>query len=81
MRPIIQNVRVNQVTLIDSGAETVSEVSTILDYFDIAVDSKNKEKTERCFYTTGSTQMFQEIASGWLGLEEMNVEQIKLGSH
>ncbi|AOA00396.1 glutamate racemase [Carnobacterium divergens] len=81
LRPIIQNVMGKQVTLIDSGAETVSEVSTILDYFDIAVDSKNKEKSERCFYTTGSTQMFQEIASGWLGLEEMNVEQIKLGSH
>ncbi|MCI2016565.1 MAG: glutamate racemase, partial [Lactobacillus sp.] len=36
LRPLIQNVMGDDVTLIDSGAETVSEVSMLLDYFDIA---------------------------------------------
>ena len=36
LRPVIQNVMGSHVTLIDSGAETVGEVSMLLDYFDIA---------------------------------------------
>lgn len=79
LRPIIQNTLGDSVTLIDSGAETVSEVSTILDYFNLAVDSQNKEKSERNFYTTGSTQMFHAIASEWLQLEDLAVEHITLG--
>lgn len=81
LRPIIQNVIGEDVTLIDSGAETISEVSTILDYFNLAEDSSsNKQQpAERQFYTTGSEQMFYDIASQWLGLEEMTVEQIRLG--
>src|SRR5699024_9009855 len=35
LRPIIQNVMGENVTLIDSGAETVGEVSMLLDYFEI----------------------------------------------
>lgn len=80
LRPIIQNVMGSKVTLIDSGAETVSEVSTILDYFAIAEDSKSKLVSERHFYTTGSAQMFKEIGSEWLNLPDMQVEQIKLGN-
>ncbi|MGY3779011.1 glutamate racemase [Isobaculum melis] len=79
LRPIIQNVMGNQVTLIDSGAETISEVSTLLDYFDLAEKSDCSEPAERRFYTTGSTQLFKEIASEWLKIEEMSVEQAKLG--
>lgn len=78
LRPVIQNVMGNQVTLIDSGAETVGEVSMLLDYFDIAhLPERSKEPHE--FYTTGSAKMFQEIASQWLGIEEMNPKQIHLG--
>lgn len=79
LRPIIQNVMGDWVTLIDSGAETVSEVSTILDYFDLADDSKSRTHIEHNFYTTGSTQMFHEIASEWLDMEKITVEHITLG--
>ncbi|MER2174402.1 MAG: glutamate racemase [Carnobacterium sp.] len=80
LRPIIQNFMGDSVTLIDSGAETISEVSTILDYFNLAELSKNKEVSERKFYTTGSTHMFNDIASQWLGNETLDVEHIKLGT-
>ncbi|EOT43338.1 MULTISPECIES: glutamate racemase [Enterococcus] len=65
LRPIIQNVVGSQVQLIDSGAETVGEVSVLLDYFEIANSSENK-KPRYEFYTTGSTKMFNEIANEWL---------------
>ena len=80
LRPIIQNVMGDSVTLIDSGAETISEVSTILDYFNLAELSKNKEVSERKFFTTGSTHMFNDIASQWLGNEALDIEHIKLGT-
>lgn len=82
LKPLIQNVMGEEVTLIDSGAETISEVSTILDYFNLAEDSHHnkKEPAERKFYTTGSEQMFHDIASQWLGKEELDVEQIQLGN-
>lgn len=65
LRPIIQNVVGSQVQLIDSGAETVGEVSVLLDYFEIANSSENK-KPQYAFYTTGSTKMFDDIANEWL---------------
>lgn len=80
LRPIIQNVMGENVTLIDSGAETISEVSTILDYYNLAEESKKKNVSERKFFTTGSKQMFHEIASQWLGLEKLEVEHIRLGT-
>lgn len=65
LRPIIQNVVGSNVHLIDSGAETVGEVSVLLDYFAIANSSDNKTPNYE-FYTTGSTKMFDEIANEWL---------------
>lgn len=78
LRPIIKNVMGENVTLIDSGAETVGEVSMLLDYFEIANTPKNSTKS-RMFYTTGSPKMFQEIAEEWLELNEMDVQHIELG--
>ncbi|MCJ0588622.1 glutamate racemase, partial [Enterococcus cecorum] len=54
LRPIIQNVMGKEVVLIDSGVETVGEVSMLLDYFDIANSPENTTPTHQ-FYTTGST--------------------------
>lgn len=79
LRPIIQNVMGDGVKLIDSGAETISEVSTILDYFNLAVDSRDNKETEYNFYTTGSAQLFESIASQWLEIEPLKIEHIKLG--
>lgn len=77
LRPLIQNNLGKQVQLIDSGAETVGEVSMLLDYFDIANEA-NHSKSPHEFYTTGSTKMFKAIADDWLKLEEIKVHQIRL---
>lgn len=78
LRPIIQNVMGEAVTLVDSGAETVSEVSTLLDYFDIAENAYNTTPSEYRFFTTGSVQLFDEIASDWLGEKNYTVEKVNL---
>lgn len=78
LRPIIQNVMGKSVTLIDSGAETISDVSMLLDYFEIANGPDNLNPV-REFYTTGSPKMFKEIASDWLNLPELTVENVNLG--
>lgn len=78
LKPLIQNEMGNQVTLIDSGAETISEVSTLLDYFDIANAPKNSNKQHE-FYTTGSAKLFDSIANSWIVTEKIASKQIHLG--
>lgn len=80
LRPLIQNVMGNQVKLIDSGAETINEISMLLDYFAIASTPEQKNKLNE-FYTTGSAKMFKTIANDWLNLETINVQQIQLGGN
>lgn len=77
LRTTIQNVMGNNVTLIDSGAETVSEVSMLLDYFNIANTPTFKNEPNQ-FYTTGSSKMFQEIADEWLEIKNLKVQHIEL---
>ncbi|MGP6139648.1 MULTISPECIES: glutamate racemase [unclassified Jeotgalibaca] len=72
----IQNVMGPQVTLVDSGAETVSEVSTLLDYYGISANYSNRADREYKFYTTGSERLFSEIATEWLELDNIEVEQV-----
>lgn len=76
LRPIIQNVMGKEVVLIDSGVETVGEVS-IADYFDIANSPENTTPT-RQFYTTGSTQSFNQIAKNWLNIPDIQAKHIQL---
>ncbi|NSN54133.1 glutamate racemase [Enterococcus faecalis] len=80
LRPVIQNVMGSHVTLIDSGAETVGEVSMLLDYFDIAHTPEAPTQPHE-FYTTGSAKMFEEIASSWLDIENLKAQQIHLGGN
>ncbi|EOL44461.1 glutamate racemase [Enterococcus caccae ATCC BAA-1240] len=80
LRPLIQNVMGSHVKLIDSGAETVGEVSMLLDYFDIANTPQYKNEANE-FYTTGSAKMFKAIADDWLDLETIQVEQVRLSSY
>lgn len=77
LRPIIQNVMGKEVVLIDSGVETVGEVSMLLDYFDIANSPENTTPT-RQFYTTGSTQSFNQIAKNWLNIPDIQAKHIQL---
>lgn len=78
LRSIIQNVMGESVTLIDSGAETVGEVSMLLDYFEIS-NAPVPGRTISKFYTTGSPKLFKEIAQDWLPLDKLEVEHIILG--
>lgn len=75
LRPIIQNVMGRHVTLIDSGAETVNEVSMLLDYFQLAAPAIGAQAQHR-FYTTGSPKLFQEICESWLGQAVTVVEKL-----
>jgi len=77
LKPIIQNVMGDDVKLIDSGAETLNEVSVLLDYYDLAEKSSG-ELGDIQFYTTGSTEMFKNIVSDWLELDDFNIKQIEL---
>lgn len=78
LRPLIENVMGDRVTLIDSGAETVSSVSLLLDYFDLNNTMENQHP-RREFYTTGSGELFDEIAGEWLGMtvksEHVRIDQ------
>ena len=75
LRAVIANYLGDGVTLIDSGAETISEVSTLLDYFDIA---GTPGRIHHKFYTTGSAVMFQEIATDWLKMNDLDIAHVAL---
>ena len=72
----IQNVMGPQVTLVDSGAEAVSEVSTLLDYYNISADYANRKSRVYKFFTTGSERLFSEIATEWLEMEQIDITQV-----
>lgn len=80
LRSLIQNEMGSQIQLIDSGAETVGEVSMLLDYFAIANTSQMTQEPEYLFYTTGSTKLFDEIANEWLNVP-VHSQHITLGGN
>jgi glutamate racemase len=80
LRPLIQNEMGSQIQLIDSGAETVGEVSMLLDYFTIANTSQMDQEPKYLFYTTGSTKLFDEIAKEWLNVP-IHSQHITLGGN
>ncbi|WP_347297259.1 glutamate racemase [Dolosigranulum savutiense] len=77
LRPIIQDVMGQEIQLIDSGAETINEVSVLLDYYNLAEANPNSDPLHQ-FYTTGSAEMFKRIASAWLGFDHLVVNHIDL---
>ena len=77
LKPIIQNFLGDQVHLIDSGAETVGEVSMLLDYFNLAAQPSNLPPQHE-FYATGSVEMFRQISDDWLALKDVAVSQVSL---
>lgn len=77
LKPLIQNVMGQSVHLIDSGVETIGEVSMLLDYFNIAHLPENKHP-QREFYTTGSTVAFNQIARAWLEKSDISAKHIHL---
>ncbi|AVK60713.1 glutamate racemase [Lactobacillus sp. CBA3605] len=78
LRPLIQNVVGQDVTLIDSGAETINDVSFMLDYLGIENTSATKAYPD-AYYTTGSPEHFATIAKNWLQQPAFQVTQTTLG--
>lgn len=66
LRDTIQKTLGHTVKLVDSGQETISDVSILLDYNDIAKLSDDPSPRVTEFYTTGSPELFKEIADDWL---------------
>ena len=77
----IQAVVGPQVTLIDSGAETVSTVSALLDFNHLAENYETNPSPTLEIYTTGSPILFKEIAENWLNRSPLTVEKVRLESY
>lgn len=77
LKPFIKEAMGEQVKLIDSGAETVTEVSVLLDYYEISA-LPNFSKKEHRFFTTGSVRNFETISSDWLPINDISVEHVEI---
>lgn len=71
----IQFILGQEVTLVDSGVETVKDISVLLDYFNIR---STTSKTPHQFFTTKDKEHFEVVAKNWLNMEEIDVTQIEL---
>lgn len=74
--PVISRYVGKKVQVISSGDETAREASVILDYYRLMSD--RKDVPIHRFYTTGSKEIFSEIASKWLNRKIDTVETIKI---
>ncbi|MFC7393719.1 glutamate racemase [Scopulibacillus cellulosilyticus] len=64
LRPLIQDVMGQDISLIDSGEETAREVSTILSHKELLASASQLPAHQ--FYTTGSECLMSDIAGQWL---------------
>lgn len=76
LKPLIAQVMGDKVALICSGDETAREVSTILYHSKILITEDRIP--EHTFYTTGSIDIFQQIASKWFEQPIKNVKTVTL---
>lgn len=67
-----------EVTLIDSGVETINEVSTILDYYHLSRSAKEAlaNPPTVTIYTTGHAEIFQNFAQKWLQVDNLKVNEV-----
>ncbi len=77
LKPLIKEKMGDSVQLVDSGAEAVSEVSMLLDYYDISADATDKGKNHQ-FFATGSKKLFEDITHDWLSIEDISVNRVTL---
>ncbi|MBF0780497.1 MULTISPECIES: glutamate racemase [unclassified Granulicatella] len=76
LKPTIQKIMGEDVVLIDSGVETITDVSMLLDYFDISAD--DTKKNNHRFFTTGEAKRFEVVAKQWLHLPELTVQTVRI---
>ncbi|MGO2083117.1 glutamate racemase [Vagococcus sp.] len=77
LRKFIQDEMGKEVILIDSGAETVSEVSMLLDYYDIAAQPTLEVKKHH-FFMTGSKAIFEKILNDWLEVNSYDIHRVSI---
>lgn len=73
----IQEVMGDDVILIDSGVETINEVSILLDYFNLsrtAEEAIENPPTQE-IYTTGNVEDFQKFTKLWLDQPDVTVKK------
>ncbi|MBS4770430.1 glutamate racemase [Carnobacteriaceae bacterium zg-ZUI240] len=73
----IESIMGEDVTLIDSGVETINDVSAFLDYFNLSASPTTQPKQHR-FFTTGDATEFKKVAASWLGRRDLTVESVTL---
>ena len=71
----IQEAAGPKVRLIDSGVETINEVSMLLDYFNLSRSAEENRfsPAKQVYYTTGDPKVFKTIASTWLEEDQLHV--------
>ncbi|MBG9983087.1 glutamate racemase [Aerococcaceae bacterium DSM 111020] len=78
LRNQIQRVMGEHVILIDSGAEAINEVSTLLDYFNLgrSSDDNQKNSATQAYYTTGDGEDFAHFTRQWLNQPDLTVQEV-----
>lgn len=80
LKDLIRETMGNSVRLVDSGIETVNEVSTLLDYFKIsrsAQEASEKPATLEIF-TTGEIEHFSQVAENWLDIPNVEIKKARI---
>ena len=75
LQPIIQDYFGKEVSLIDPGVETAKMVEKYLSEEGI-LNVSTDNTTEHLFFTTGSAERFEEIASNWLDYTNFKVKNV-----
>ena len=80
LRPLIQDFMGPEVVLIDSGVETINEVSALLDYFKLSRSAQDAtlQPPTHTYYTTGSGARFARFAQMWLGQPDLYVHECQI---
>lgn len=75
----IQSVMGHGVKIISSGEETAREVSTIMGYQSLSYKGERLPKHE--FYSTGPSNIFEQITNQWLEIPLESVKKIVINAH
>ena len=79
MEDFIQEAMGPDVTLVNSGAETISTVAAVLAGQEIAHDAKvPAQRQDDVYYTTGNVKTFATIGGRWLDNQELKVKQLAI---
>lgn len=80
LKSTIQEVVGPDIHLVDSGVETINEVSTILDYFNLSRSAEDARRfgVRQDIYTTGDPGHFEKFAKEWLEDPQLQVKQAQI---